>query len=231
MSNGNDKFTKVYRGTPNAFDFLQVGTLDANTTNSTIINGEQYVTVTGYAPTQFATLTGLVANATAGNVISTNLLFLTSPNQTAATTITDSRLLKIPANSVVKSIVLSNRGGASGSTPTSIATASNTFSISMFPVAATNLPTTPLALAAGAGLLLPTSSGTNINDGLVANFNTAAGVPVGTGVGLPLTVAGIGATAAGFLTTDAFVGVYGTTATTNTAGALKIQITYRTYNL
>ena len=238
MSNGNNEFTKVFSGTPNAFGFLQVGTLDVNTTNSTIINGEQYVTVTGFTSTNFASLAG-TATAPGANVKAISYLY-TSPQQVAASVVTDPRLLVIPANSVITSIVLSNNGGIGGAAST-ITPAAQTYVLGTLPKSVASPFSTPPAPLIGVAannitgqLLMLDAPVANINNGCVAQFNSLATVPPGsaTSTGVPLIMGATGITLnAGFVTVDTLVGVYNTTAgaTANTTGALKAQITYITY--
>jgi hypothetical protein len=226
MSNGNDNFTKVYRGTPNAFDFLQVGTLDVNTTNSTIINGQQYVTVTGYAPTSFSALAG----ATTPGATTGALSLLKSAGGVAATSPTDSRLLTLPANAVVTRVLVSNNGtaiSAAGSfnigfKPITGATTDVTFS-----PATANCPVVALTTAiAGASATSPVA---------IADFGSLSAVAVPP---TSLTCLAINSTNYGVLlvpnngattTSPSLVNVYNT-GTTLTTGALKVQITYQIFS-
>jgi hypothetical protein len=106
MSNGNSGFTKIYSAN-NQFSSLTVGDINASNVDATVINGLQWVTVTGYVPTQFV-----------GTAVGGFVPLFTSPgisSAVATTKVSDGRLLKIPAGVTLQQIVLTNNGTAVGS--------------------------------------------------------------------------------------------------------------------
>ena len=200
MSNGNDKFTKIYNG-PNEIGFLSVGAFEASSLDSTIINGSQYMTVTGYAPATFSTL------ATGGI-----LAFLTVPNATPATTPTDTRLLTLPAAAQVKRVIMSNNGVAiTGGTSYNIGSVKITGSTA-------DVTTTPTRVFVTAATPTIIGSTATALPAVVetAVLSTATGVTAGAAV--PFTETG-----GNSLVTLVSTG-------NNTAGQLKIQITYNVLN-
>ena len=190
MSNGNQGFTKIYNSN-NQFSTLTVGDLNASNVDATVINGEQTITVTGYAPTQFAT-------AAANDYVT----LLTSPNQPAATLVTDTRILRIPTGAVVRQITVTNNGVTiNGGT---------TFSIAGF---VTTAPLTPALTTA----YLTALTVANANGGAYrVLIDSSAAIQVATGVALPRTTA------------DSFITVR-TLGAANTTGQMKVSITYSIY--
>lgn len=192
MSNGNSGFTKIYSAN-NQFSTLTVGDLNASNVDATIINGAQYITVTGYSSTAFATA-----------AINAYEPLLTVPGQTApATTATDTRLLRIPANSVITSIVASNNG-------VPIANAGpGTYSVGGF-------VTTGVFAPALTNALLTASTLANVNAICSRETQANAAANAATGIALPV-----------FSTVDNFICVR-TLVGANTTGSFKVRITYYT---
>jgi hypothetical protein len=190
MSNGNSGFTKIYNSN-NQFSTLNAGDLNASNIDTTTINGEQFITVTGYTPSSFSLA---AANA--------YVTLLTSPNQPAATLVTDSRILKIPAGAVVRQITVTNNGVTiNGGT---------TFSIAGF---ATTAPLTPALTTS----YLTALTQANANAGAYrVLIDSSAAVQVAAGIALPRTTA------------DSFITVR-TLGADNTTGQMKVSISYSIY--
>jgi hypothetical protein len=159
---------------------------------------------------------------------------MTSSNQLVATDINDTRLLVLPARSVITRVVISDGGVA-------ITPETNTFAVSFLPKNSANVLTNATALAPGSsGMLVGSSatgsgiSGTNAAIGAVAMYSaTLAANTVNTGpIIQPLNSNGIGLTYP-YVVSYSFVVVYNTTAAPAvfTAGQLKVQISYSTINL
>ena len=225
MSNGNKEFTKIYTETQSdMFDSIQSDLVQTTVLQSTIINGDQYTTVTGYVPTSFATLAAASAATCA---------LMTLPNQTAATSITDNRLLVLPARSVITKVVLSDN--ATGLLPVT-----NTIAVAFLPTITPSVLTIAAQPASTAtGCIIGTStagtgaSGANLALGTLTIFSAVneAVTAVTAGLARPLSTAGIGNTYP-YIVSKSFVNIYNTTAAAaNTAGNMKVQITYLTCNL
>lgn len=207
MNNGNSGFTKIYNAS-NQFSTLNVGDLNASNVDATIINGEQFITVTGYAPTQFATTaaTGYVA-------------LLTSPNQsapTATTLATDARLLQIPAGAVIRRVVATNNGTLITNTGVS------TYTVAGFTTTgAAGTGVIQPAVAAGATFLTATTLAllNTANGGALAEVISVNAANVVGGVGVAFTRT----------TAPSLVGVL-VNVGNNTAGSLKVSITYSVFS-
>jgi hypothetical protein len=202
MSNENASYTKIYSSQNQLSSFT---------------------TLIGYTPTIFTTLA-------ANNAATVPLM--TSSNQVVATDINDTRLLVLPARSVVTRVVISDGG-------VTITPETNTFAISFLPKNTANVLTNATALApAASGMLVGSNavgsgiSGTNAAIGAVAIYSAAlaANTPNTGPVIQPLNSGGIGSIYP-YVVSDSFVVVYNTSATANTAGQLKVQISYSTINL
>ena len=231
MSNGNKEFTKIYTETQSGmFDSIQSDLVQTTVLQSTFINGQQYTTVTGFAPTSFQFLAGGgVPAATTGG-----LSLLTSPNQVAAISPTDNRLLTLPAGAIVTRVLMSNGGGTplvSAGTPL------------------LNIGYKPITGAATDVTFCPAVVNCPIVGGLITVIGSTVGAPPAIAdfppltpfAALPVSVAGFAVTIGNYgvqyvpitgglsATSPSLVNVYNTAAApaNNLAGGqLKVQITY-----
>ena len=209
MSNGNSGFTKIYNAA-NQFSTLTVGDLNASNIDATIINGEKFITVTGYAPTQFAT-TG--AGAVAANCVA----LLTSPNQsapTATTLVTDSRLLQIPTGVFIRRVVVTNNG-------IPITNLAGTFTIGLFTTTGT-----------ATGIIQPTTTTTDLlTTSALATINTAgsAGIVEFPAISAAANVIGGAGAPVAATTGNRFVRANVATGAGNSTGSLRVEITYSVF--
>jgi hypothetical protein len=207
MSYGNNNFTVFDNRVPKGLSELLIGNLTSDTINvnnviSKNVNGTQNpITIIGYTPTAFSTAASGTSHA-----------LLTSPSQVAATTGTDTRLLKIPVGAIVSQVVVQ-----SGTTVTSAGSA--TISVGGFAASAgTITPTITTSMLSGVTLANANAGVLRITLDSSATANPAAGGQ---------TLSSL-KTASGSTTDDQFVAVSPAVAAI-TAGSFKVMITYYMY--